>query len=1212
MSKAGQSTQKGIFAQNWAAMSLFLQFLRDSNFSYIQLEPERSEDFDLVFKDGKKIICESKYRAKKFNRSELKEVLSSVLQRRSLEQKDEILIVCKNLDENLESEIRNTRFFRNLKIKFKKAGFTEEMIDLFPRLDFWIFKGAIDKNLNYSLVADLLNIWLPPEDVIRFTDSILQNKISRKATSGSAYSRQDFNKDAQALKVEVQERSDYFNMKSEKDKQFLTLETDVNGNKGIEWGTGSVSAFSTRWDLMAFAMDRLQTRYDLDLKKWDSFWHLNKMPFSFRIFEIFKNNSQTEDNKKYILDYIKKYTKTIRGFYRSDYFDVEVVKVVAKIIDESGDKYLQEAFLILKDLITFSGKELLYLKDTGHDHDQWEKEQVCGLLQKLYLQADSALQQKVVDLLFSTFDITEDDGEFDWHAPKQVYEIIREWLERDFIKRFDIVVSKITRQYSNYYEKFGTKLQFAGWEHIGGGAAFWGHNYHVGDRHFIGGILAPAIRNFYEKNEKDGWEFVKTHCISKVREVSKERPDFLNRCVYGIILERYSSTEKKLSEEAFKILSEFILSRKGIPHKSALIYQAAVNAILSDEKKWRLVEITIKKYKVPVNPFAEQIVRDLAKKKHTAAVATLKGWFSDPEYYKRVHFEHDPVSNIQGLLETDLDLAIGLFKDLITSEYVVKRQSDRFSAYPVAALLNDIVKLNYGKGLEIIRFLENIDTLSEDQQIIYTFSLFQYKNNDDSDDFKLLLKIYADVVDPFLSSHEDNIESICERLTVANCREALVQFASRLAVKKEMARALRIVKVFINDPDPYLPGKDPHDPKDEYNEQLKIEKGEAPHSITSVRGWCGWTLMKCSVLEGREEVPEIINLTQRLILDENYYVIHMGTFALAQLVRNRLTVLPSDREILFFNDNKEVALQMARKVETIVFDLLDRLLNWPEKVQIAMAESVLHVFEPMRALNEKDAYRFVTTIAKLPLKAIQDAALLLIYFAEFRKDAYVNWKFSLPGLYDDLGPDRYDANKFRRVLLETIKKIQETKPDECFPFAAQIEKAMREVTSLKNGDANHVNKMALGYFDLFTDVYAHNIYNLVYRIVQDKFFAGGNYLEEWFNLLLKCFKVEAIYFQTQIDAGNIQQIYWYPSLYHSSILELVYDKLGKERFMEAAQIYFSLPNEIELHESERLISIVQTIAKDDPNATKIVSSLIERNPSKYWHLRKKVLDKSEE
>jgi hypothetical protein len=487
---------------------------------------------------------------------------------------------------------------------------------------------------------------------------------------------------------------------------------------------------------MSFAMDRLKTRSDLDLKKWGDLWQLNRVYyFTFGIFHVFEANLQTDKNRKYILGYIKKYTKTIRGFYRSDFFDVDVVKIVTKIIEGAdGTKYFNDAFVIIKDLITFNEKEFFYLKDSGYDRGEWEKGEICKLLHKIYTRADATLKQKVFDLLVSGFNVTEDDGEFIHHAPTDVYGILREWLDDDFKGRFNKIVKLASDQYQRYYKKFGSKVEFKGWEHMGGGTSFGPGGHHVGDRHFVGFILAPAIRKYYDADKIKGWKFIKQQCITTTAKVSETKPDFLNRSVYEIVLNRYADPDKKISGEAFTILKEFILSKRGIPHKTDLIYQAVVGSNMPDDKKWRLVEITTKKYGIPVNPFAEQIVTDLAKKSYEPAKTTLKQWFADPKYYKNFRFDLDSVSSIKALLDSDLAFAVELFKALITSDYIKNGKSDHFGAYTVAALLNEIIRRDYAMGLSILRLLEKEEKLSDDQQIIYSFSLFNHHGNDDSDD----------------------------------------------------------------------------------------------------------------------------------------------------------------------------------------------------------------------------------------------------------------------------------------------------------------------------------------------------------------------------------------------------------------------------------------------------------------------------------------------
>ncbi len=1203
---SGQANIAGINAQAWASMSLFLQYLRDPRFSHIHLEVPNFQDFNLVFNDGHKIICESKDRKVNFNYGHLRPILENINRSKAIGDQDEILIVCRNANKSLISDVEHVKYFEELKNKFKKKGYAGTEIALLPKVKFWVVPPSFNSEVIYSLFSELINFWLPPEDVKRFIDSILIQKIYKGSASGATYSRSDILKEIEEFKKEVQKGSDYFNLRTKKDKQFKELEKIVKSNGKVTLGSRSLSAFSTRWDLMSFAMDRLKARSDLDLKKWGDLWQLNRVYyFTFGIFHVFEANLQTDKNRKYILGYIKKYTKTIRGFYRSDFFDVDVVKIVTKIIEgPDGEKYFNDAFAIIKDLITFNEKEFFYLKDSGYDRGEWEKGELCKLLHKIYTRADAVLKQKIFDLLVSGFNVTEDDGEFIHHAPTDVYGILREWLDDDFKGRFKKIVKLASDQYQRYYKKFGSKIEFKGWEHMGGGTSFGPGGHHVGDRHFVGFILAPAIRKYYDTDKIKGWNFIKQQCITTTAKVSKTRPDFLNRSVYEIVLSRYADSNKKISNEAFGILKEFILSRRGIPHKTDLIYQAVVGSDMPDEKKWRLVEITTKKYGIPVNPFAELIVTDLAKKSYGPAKTTLKQWFADPKYYKNFRFDLDSVSSIKALLDSDLTFAVELFKALITSDYIKNGKSDHFGAYTVAALLNDIIRRDYAMGLSIIRLLEKEEKLSDDQQIIYSFSLFNHHGNDDSDDQELLLKTYDEVVDPFLKKYSDDISKICQRLTDANCREAFVQFAARLAVKKKMADALRIVRTFVNDPDPYLPGKDPHDLEDKYNEHKSVMEGKEPSSIRSVRGWCGWVLMKCSVLDGRDQVPEVIELTKKLINDENYYVIHMACFALGQIARNRLTVLPSDKNTLFFNDDKEKALRMAKEVEVIAFGLLDSLISWLPLVQKAMTKSVLHVFDPLRALNEKDSLRLITALAKLPADATEESAPLFVFCAEFRKNAYKDWRFGMPGLYDDLGPEKYDEKKFKAILMDTIKELQKKDSDNCFRFASSVEHAMREA-SPENGELEKNTEIALEYLDLLSNVYAHNVFNLIYQIMETKFGTPDKYVEKWYSLLIKCLSVEKGFYEEQAKKGNMANVYWYPALYHSRIMELVHEKLGQDKFMQAAKIFFSFPKELDLHETANLVSIIQELAKTDKDAKAIIKTLIDKNPSKYWSLKDK-------
>ena len=562
----------------------------------------------------------------------------------------------------------------------------------------------------------------------------------------------------------------------------------------------------------------------------------------------------------------------------------------------------------------------------------------------------------------------------------------------------------------------------------------------------------------------------------------------------------------------------------------------------------------------------------------------------------------DSAATIRELLDSNLDLAIELFKVLITSEHIKSDKTDHFGTYDIATLLNDIIKKDYQKGLSIIRFLEAEKELTVDQQIIYAFSLFGHRGNNESDDNELLLNIYADVVDPFLTSYGNDVIRICQRLPYDNCREAFVQFADRMAAKKKINEALRIIRIFVNDPDPYMPGKDPQDPDDKYNLHKKIENGEKTSSITSVRGWCGWVLMECAVLEGRDYLSEIIRLTKKLANDQNYYVIHMACHALLQLAKNRLTVLPSDGNVLFFNNNRIEALKMAKEVEDIAFELLNKLISWPVSAQKAIALSILRVFGPIRTLSEEMALKLVIALTALPEESIEESSSLFIYHAEFRKNNFKNWKFSEPGLYDYLDPDNYDSVKFKNILIETMARLQKRNPDGCFHFAALMEHLIRDLKTTDE-DFEKYTSIAFEYFNILTNLYGHSTFGLIHRIIQSKLENPDKYLDNWFKLYVKCLKVEKDFYDNEKKVGNIPNVSWYPAMYHSQILELIHEKMDHEKFMKAAKIFFSFPEGVDFNESAILVSIIEKSTDTNDDAKKIIKMLIDRNPSKYWKLK---------
>jgi len=1212
MSKQGQYNYKGVNAQAWAAMSLFLQYLRDPNFSYIQLEAPQFEDFNLVFNDGHKIICESKDWKQRLNFSDLRKILNSILDKTAIGENDEILIICTNLDDGLEREVQGMKYWSKFVApKFKQKKFTDQQIGVLDKVRFWRIREVDNHLIVYSLFSELLDFWLPEDELESKADSILVKRIYEGSVKGDTYRREDILSEIDSIRKKANKYSGYFDEERVKiEAQFQSLIEAIENNKSPVWATDQLKALSSRPTLVFFILTRFEDKKIDKLEDWKDLWQLYRVyRFSFSLFRIFEGNLHTAENKRYILQFLKDNIGEIRRFYRHDFFDVDIVKTVKKILEkEKSNKFLKEAFEIVKKLITERRDDIFYLK-TQRD-SSWERGEVAKLLKEVYEKADPDLKERIYKLIVDTFNLIKDDGSFTHYTPREIFEILKSWLDNDLKMRLPILTKVLSNQYDQFYKKFGKKLKFQGWEHMGGMTSSVGHHYTVGDRHFIGFTLEPAIKKYYDesKNKNQAWSFILQNCISKAdkktknkvirKVVSKERPDFLNRAVLPIILERYKNSDKKTSDEAFEILKEFILSRKGIPHKSDLIYQALRGwSQLSDDKKWKLVEVSMNKYGVPVSVFVEEIVSGLAKKDNQQAKKALRGWLKNPKYYERFRAEINIVQNIRAVFDEDFPYAVDIFKEFISSKEFIKNY-DSFETYEVAVLLHDILKKNHKRGLEIIKEISEQKSLTKNQQIILCFSLFNYRGNDESDDLGLLEKVYKEIVDSLLSGCNNNIKRICKKLSFSQAREALVQFAGRLAYHKKIEEALRIIEVFINDPDPYLPNKDPEDPKNEYNEHKRIEEGKEPGTITSTRGWCAWVLMRCSVPSGRDYVPKIIDLTERLTKDKNWYVKHMACFALSQLARNRLTALPDNRDVLFFGDNRKIALKRAKKVEKIAFDLLEEIANSSDNVQKALAKSILHVFDHLRALNEKDALKFINTLAKFPDEAIAEAAPLFIFFAEFRKNAFKKWKWAMTNLYDDLSPEKFDDKKFKKILLEIIDRLS---PDKRFPFVAQFEHLVRDL-NYASKDAERLFKVAYKYLSHLSNKYSHEVFRMIYMSIKEGMEKKQHFCK-WYELYIKCLKREKEFYDKNFTKDKAVEMSWWPSYYNEDILLLVHQQGSKKEFLDAFDIITSFPKELEIHDSSNVVSLLQNFPKTDKQVKTIVARLFQRNPIKYYELR---------
>jgi len=725
------------------------------------------------------------------------------------------------------------------------------------------------------------------------------------------------------------------------------------------------------------------------------------------LYKILQNNINNENNE-FIINLMRKY-------YQQHKFDgkIHLSERLLMIIQKILDKYPENT-----DNIMFLSKSLLEIRkksykkyDLRNEFEQ-EKQLVSEILKRIFSfyisHKRSDRVKDVISLIEKYFNLISDDGKDTKYTPKKIFEILEYYLIEDrnkFEERFIEIITILCSQYDSYYRsQYDRKEKFNGWELMGGVSVFWSHNYKVFDRHFIRFTLQPALNKYYEFNPEKAWAFILNNCIISENKVSKINPDFLNRAAIMVLLERYKNKSEEISDKAFIILKEFILSRKGIPNKAELIFQQ-IRKDFPDNKKLHLVEEYIKYYKLPYSCFIEDIILQLAKNGSQKAKDIIEKWTSTPDFLKKTEMlGRDVVSRIEIYLDYLFPVGLKLFKNYISQDDFVNNDNN-IEVYRIANVLNRIIYQEFKSGIEIINEIIKNNKLSNNQQILIFYCLLPKSEDiNKPENLEIFEKLYSEFLNPFLNNLSNDIKKIEGRITHPQAREAIVDFAEALAKNKKIKEAMRIIEIFINDSNPCTPQKtDPKDPEGKYDKHKQIMNGEGTNTITTVRGKCAWTLMNCIGLAGRKYLEKIIYLTEKLTNDKNYYIQEQSCVTLSRLAQVRFSIIPENKEELFFNQDKEKALKMAKNIEHIAFNLLSKFLSLDQKPRNVLMNQLLRVFNGLKSINQKSAEKLLNSVLKCNEEVISEAVPLFIYFAEFRHRYYHNWKWSLPDLFDDLG-----------------------------------------------------------------------------------------------------------------------------------------------------------------------------------------------------------------
>jgi len=974
--------------------------------------------------------------------------------------------------------------------------------------------------------------------------------------------------------------------------------------------------------LRYYFLDKLPKKFE-NLKKVNFILEKlteDKQPFT--LLHILENSISVKNNT-YILSFIYRYyenfTESIVEQRTDRMFQESALRIIKKITD-SDEKQIDN---VLKFLVKLLKKRKYNIRKPldRKDNVGQEKSLVGEILSEISKKKDT--NEELLALIKNNFDLISDYGRFSDITPASIFNILQRYIieSDDFEKAFKKITQIILNQYLqlDLYKGKDGKNKFKGYEWIGGGISQTGNNFSISDNHFVAYILRPALDGYYQKEPKKAFEFVDFFCIWRNEKdkiiLTKEHPDFLLRASINVLLREHENKNPK-SE---KILIEFLKITNGIPSKVDLIFQEIYkkSIVLSDEQKWKLIkeQLGIEIFNsFPANVFVLKIITDLISNKHTEATEFFFELIKTDELYKRIWCaETMVVGMIEALLKNDQKKGLKGFENYIETNFF-KNRLGTFDAYPVSYLLNSILNNSdtYQEGLKLLEDLSKQEKdLTSNQQILICNSLINTRENSDSENIEVLMKIYNDFLWPLLNEKlkkdlKRNYKNkeyglIYNKFPFPHAREKFIQFAERLAKKKKIKEALSIIEIFVNDPHPFTPNvNDPNDKKGEYDNHKKILEGEETIVIDTVRGWCGWVLLQCSVVKSRPYTEKMINLAKKLIEDKNLYVASYGVNALSGLANNRLTVMPENKNKLFFGKDTKTALNNAKKVEKIAFDFLERVKNLDNKTQNGMAEPLLRLFNPMRALSERDAMILINSLAGMSIKTIAKAAPLFIYFAEFRKNYFKeDWKWKMKDLYDDL--EDFKAEPFQEKIKEIIKKnISEINSAFAWQLWKLISESVDDKVEIKDVlKYSRAFSIAYKYLKIISSYYDHLAFNHIYRFIEENLEKKP---QNCYKLLIKSLMTERQALRQKIKMEKLGLRDWYPHYKIGDILTSIKNNIGINEALRIIEFLLSYPKEAVAKMANEMPNVIQDLPikyNKNNRIEKIFNKLIEINPRYY-------------
>jgi hypothetical protein len=872
-----------------------------------------------------------------------------------------------------------------------------------------------------------------------------------------------------------------------------------------------------------------------------------------KCFQILEG-SISKQNNKFIVEFLIKHLDKYFNFKIDGHFYLGILKKLA----ETNDNNIQEDLFKLVKLILEKRKNEYDKLETRGEYT--EEKRIIGEILNNRLdifKKDQKKLKEIIKLIQDNFTLTEDSGDYFFYTPPNIYGLLKKYINLDydfnnFVERFSEIKNVFIDQEVERRKKYGIKKDYDGFDAWGSGISQSGGDFSISDKNFVGNVLKPAIENQYKKQKIKTWIFIKEKIIDK--KTDKNNPDFLKRAALGIIIDRLSKKRKDIRENMINIYKKLLKGKQGIPAKDDLIFyyiSQSSELNLADNVIWELIEITKQRFGHDLNIFICQQIGRIARNGHEKAVDLVEELLNDEKFLNNPSISDEKFRILlSGVIDSDWQRALKIIKKLFKKQYF-KKNIDRFDISIFSHQLEALVDKNEDKVFEILDNLydSNGKLTKNQQELIARFLINLEKKGK-----KLLKKGYV-----FIYSKIKDLEK--SKFTDVYSRENISKFAEILAQENLFKESLNLIKIFIND------SKSPKLNDKKYKDLIKEDDFV---SISTSRGWACWAMNKFIVTDGKDYIPEIVELVQEATKDKHPYVRQMAAIPLENLLKFRYAKTPKEER--FMDD------ETAKKIENIALEMLRDKDNWHIK-QVMI--SLVHVFSNFRALTQEDTDIVVKIFTEelndeIRNDIIKEFIPVLIFYAEYRKEAFEGWEHS------NLGD--FNEKKYQNKLFEIIK---EGNYDINLKISHEL---IHIITQDDKFDLVQYDKLKK-YFEFLIKKYNNHVFEDFYRLIQEGLKLNAEVKNELYEFWRKCLEIERKEWNKKVKANAPN--FWLIHYFHSEILIEVYEKIGKKEFLDILKFMTGYP---ELSIKQQVVDKLKEFSTNNKKVKGIFEELVKKDP----------------